>query len=731
MTRRTVAARVSFAVALATATAHADADSDLEGLLDQTIVETASKSAETASTAPATSTIITAEDIARFHIRTIDEAINFLSLGMVSTNPLHSVEVGARGVLLTSDFGNHVLLLVDGHVMNEQWDGTAYFERGAAIPIELVDHIEIVLGPGSVLYGSNAMLGVINVITKRAKDFAGGRVVVESEVPTSLRGAVGYGQEFRLFGRPAEVTFEAEYYTHTGPSFGFGPQAYGTDAVTGLPKRFNGSPNGTGVWGGSADHSYYTRVPAAYARLIVGDVEISARAATYKRATPYVNGFNQTVGDFDAADNYELDRWLSLDIKHRIALSSVVDLRTRLYGDTYDFQQYLTSHAPEDCFPGQNGGCRRKVLGVSRWAGLETQGTFDWARDGRFVTLLGADGRVRHVGQKTDIVDLDSGANPGSVGAARRTESLLGVFLQQTARPTRSIGLNAGARLDLDERFGSALSPRVAATWSSWEGATWKAVYSEAFRAPTLYELSYVDPSAQIAATSLRAERVRSVEASLEQRFGRQRVLFGVFRSWWRDMVSLEGLSQPELAAAIASGQLEPGVSSATQYRNVSTIDNYGWNAAYEGALVDRRLRYGLNMTGAWARRTLPDGASLPLAVAPQLFGNARVSYDLDQGLPVVALVAAVTGRAPADRAFDGGFTPTPFSPVQVMLRGALTGPMPGVPKLSYRLSATWSAASSSAYVVGPNQAASPTQPAAQLAPVDRFRSAVGLQYEF
>src|SRR6185503_17011460 len=121
-------------------------------------------------------------------IHSLDEAINFLSLGMVTENPLGAVAIGARGVLVTQDYGSHVLLLINGHSVNEQWGGTAYFERGAAIPLELVDHIEVILGPGSVLYGSNAMLGVINVVTKRAKDYDGVHAVVESEIPTSIRG---------------------------------------------------------------------------------------------------------------------------------------------------------------------------------------------------------------------------------------------------------------------------------------------------------------------------------------------------------------------------------------------------------------------------------------------------------------------------------------------------------------------------------------------------------------
>jgi outer membrane receptor for ferrienterochelin and colicin len=145
----------------------ARAQSDgLDALLGQSIVSTPSKGSETDTTAPATSTVITAEQLRRYGLRSLDEAINYLSLGMATSSSLHAAEVGARGVLINGDYGNHVLLLLDGHVLNEPWNGTAYFERGAGVPFELIDHIEIMLGPGSVLYGSQAMLGVIHIVTK-------------------------------------------------------------------------------------------------------------------------------------------------------------------------------------------------------------------------------------------------------------------------------------------------------------------------------------------------------------------------------------------------------------------------------------------------------------------------------------------------------------------------------------------------------------------------------------
>ncbi|HEY3595381.1 MAG TPA: hypothetical protein VGL13_15950, partial [Polyangiaceae bacterium] len=141
-------------------------------------------------------------------------------------------------------------------------------------------------------------------------------------------------------------------------------------------------------------------------------------------------------------------------------------------------------------------------------------------------------------------------------------------------------------------------------------------------------------------------------------------------------------------------------------------------------------LRYGLNVTGAYARRTNPDGTTQPLSVAPQIYGNAHVSYDLPGDWPVLGLAALYVGRRPADRAFDGGFTPTPYAPPQLELRATISGQIPGIAGLSYRVFADYAVADRNPYVVGPVQIATPAQPSAQLSPVDQFRTTVGLQYD-
>ncbi len=718
--------------------AKADDTLDLEGVLDEPVVSTASKSAETATAAPATSTTITAEDMRRYGIHSLDEAIDFLSLGMVTSNPLHSVDVGARGVLLTSDFGNHVLLLVNGHTLNEAWDGTAYFERGAAIPFELIDHIEVILGPGSVLYGSNAMLGVINIITKKAKDYSGVHLVTEGEFSSpvsreaklrpignphylrdsgrSLRIAAGLGYEFMIGKTPSELTFQLEYFTQAGPTFAFGPQV--TDGVT---------------WGGTpASNTYWTRIPTGYLRFVSGSFEVNLRAASYSRATPYLNKFNQASGDYDDSYNHELDRWIDVDVRHQIQVSTKTSFSQRFYADAYDFQQFLHTSDPAGCAPGIVNGCYRHIVGASRWLGSEMQLSTDWNNDSRFVTLLGFDGRVRHVGQLIDDVDQLTGNNPGSVNHYSRDESLLAIYLQQTLSPLRWLNLSAGVRGDFDQRFGRRLSPRVSAAATTWKGGTFKVIYAEAFRTPTIYELFYSEPVAQITSPNLRPETVRSIEASIEHKFGVQRVLFGVFRSWWRDLIDLQTAPLEAVEAAKRSGALNADADPnlVSQYHNVSTIDNFGLNAAYEGAIGIDALRYAVQVTSAYARRNFGESRpSTPLTVAPQFFGNARVSYQLGDGLPTLALAARFMGSRPVDRGYDNPAIHVPYATPQVELRATVSGPFPGVTGLLYRFTANYAFATHGAYVAGINQVATPEQPRLETAPVDRFRVGLGLEY--
>ena len=724
--------------------ARADDTSDLQGLLNEPVVTTASKSAETATTAPATSTTITAEDLRKYGIHSLDEAIDFLSLGVVTSNPLHTVDIGSRGVTIPSDQGNHFLLLVNGHAINEALFGAARFDRGLGMPLELIDHIEVVLGPGSVLYGSNAMLGVINVITKRAKDMLGGHVAIESELGKSYRAAGLGGFELTLFGKPSEVTFGLEYFRQGGPAFLFGPQEGGLDNATGQPAVYTRDPNALpqGTWGGRADRDYYAQVPSAFMRFISGNFEVNVHAKSYLRSTPYRARYAQVIKDFNDADSYEIDRHVWADARYRATLSPVVELSTRLYGDSFDYRDHFNASQASGCLFDGVSTCEYLFSGVSRWVGLELQSSFDWKKDGTLVTLIGVDERIRHVGTKSDALNYATHLPvASSISRIDRDDKTTAAYIQQTWQPTPWLGFNGGARVDYETRFRGVVSPRLAASANVWRGGTLKAVYAQAYRAPSWIETNFNTQG--LAADTLLPESVRSIETSLEQRFGTQRILMGLFRSWWEDLVELHVLSDAEAREEARKGRISLLRSAGfTQFRNVSSIDDYGMNAAYEGTLGDAQsFKYGMNVTAAIARRNEANVAQ-PLRVAPQVFGNVRVSYDLPGSLPIVALAAHYVGKRPVDRAYDGAWEHVPYAQPLIELRATLSGAVPFVKGLSYRATANYLVAPCAAdlvgshsacgpYVVGPVQAAYAGHPRPELSPMDTFRVGIGLQYDF
>ncbi len=717
----------AFLGALCTASpALAGDDEALVDLLDEHVVTGASKADELAKDAPATTSVITGEDMTRYGMRSVAEAIDFLGMGLVTQNPLHSVEVGGRGVLLTSDFGNHVLLIVDGHVLNEQWSGTAYFEQGIGLPIELIDHIELILGPGSVLYGGNAMIGVINVVTKRGAAFKGLHLLAAGGLspqqgrdgsftsfsPGDLGGnyrlGAGIGQPLPFLGPTAEINAGAELYSQNGPSFEWGPQRVNND--DGTPRTF-GPRTPPGLWAGRISNQYWTLVPAFYSRVLVGDLAVMFRAELYKRATP-VQGFDQQNTDFDESRSWERDRWVSVDVQYKKRVSQHLELSFRGFGDAYDYYQQTYNTDSTVCAVPTNGPCLFEGKGHSRWVGSEIQGSYDWTGEDRYTTLLGLSGIVRSVGGETDSVEANSGALLDVNGKKSLVDVVRAAYIQQRLAPTKFLHFNLGARYDADPRGGERISPRAAVALDVWDGGVLKVIYAEAFRPPTFFEAYYSSPD-QIPNPSIRSEYVRGVESTFEQRFGRNKVLFGVFRTRWSDMLSIETL---------------PG--GASQYQNVAQIDNYGYNARVEGVVGS--FRYGASLVGAHTRRATPEGEqSLP--VAPQLFGNVRIAYSLPNTLPTIALATTFVGRRPADRLLDGNFEPPPYAPGSAEIRLTISQKVPGVPGLSYRIGTSYTTGTVVPYVAGPIQAYDPSAIArgpAELTPVVRLVTFGTLRYD-
>lgn len=187
-------------VATGTAVADEPADVDLgqlslEELLDVEVFA-ASRRATNASDTPAAITVLTREDLRRHGVTHLVEALEWVPGVQFSRLNAANTAVGVRG--FTGVLSDKLLVLIDGRSIYSLFYSGVYWDEHD-LPIEDIERIEIVRGPGGTLWGANAVNGVINVVTRHSQDTLG--VHASTHVgadETSVKARVG-----REFGRRA------------------------------------------------------------------------------------------------------------------------------------------------------------------------------------------------------------------------------------------------------------------------------------------------------------------------------------------------------------------------------------------------------------------------------------------------------------------------------------------------------------------------------------------------
>jgi outer membrane receptor protein involved in Fe transport len=140
----------------------------LEDLLDIDVT-TASKFAEKQSDAPGIISVLSSDDLKRFGGTTLSDVLDRVPGLNVSSGYLTDRStIAARGDQVRNNSG-HILLLVNGRPVRETMEGGLSSDMFERFPLSAIDRIEVIKGPGSVLYGSDAFSGVINIITKNVE----------------------------------------------------------------------------------------------------------------------------------------------------------------------------------------------------------------------------------------------------------------------------------------------------------------------------------------------------------------------------------------------------------------------------------------------------------------------------------------------------------------------------------------------------------------------------------
>ena len=167
-------------------------------------VTTASRMPEKRSRVPAAVYVISQEDIRRSGATSIPEALRLAPGIQVSRIDSSKWAIGIRG--FASRLARAMLVLIDGRSVYSPLFAGTYWEVQDTL-LEDVDRIEVILGPGGTLWGANAVNGIINIITKEAKDTqgtlvtAGGGSELQGFAGLHYGGKIRDGAYYRFYGK--------------------------------------------------------------------------------------------------------------------------------------------------------------------------------------------------------------------------------------------------------------------------------------------------------------------------------------------------------------------------------------------------------------------------------------------------------------------------------------------------------------------------------------------------
>lgn len=182
------------------------AEMSIEQLVDVEVVSLTSlfKKETPLEKAPAAAAVVSADDIRRLGITTIPEALRMVPGLDVARIDSHQWAVSARG--FDSEFANKLLILIDGRtIYGPAYGGVNWGMQD--VMLEDLDRIEVIRGPGAALWGANAVNGVINIMSKSAKDTQGLLVSASEGTEDNPSLAVRYGGQlatnlyYRVYGK--------------------------------------------------------------------------------------------------------------------------------------------------------------------------------------------------------------------------------------------------------------------------------------------------------------------------------------------------------------------------------------------------------------------------------------------------------------------------------------------------------------------------------------------------
>jgi len=456
---------------------------DLDSLFN-TKVTTASKFSEKLSDAAGIVSVVTQDELQRFGGTTLLEVLERVAgLSISSTFLADSSLITIRGDQTRANAG-HILILINGRPVREILEGGVSSDILESFPISILERIEVVKGPGSVLYGSDAFAGVINLITKKAQ-------ANEYHV-SAAAGAAGEESvtENLLFQRGAFSVVEGGQY-HAWPRWNITEKALGVSGtVTAqndtLRDDGTGSYLGMNFKGLSFMSSYTGQEASSFVRGVVGDTRL-------KRGFTDLGYTLQAAPKWQMAFNYTYTR----------SVMDAPDYPT-IHRDSYE----------ED---------------------------LEWTN---FITFSEKDrltfGTVyNHI----DGVETFLGVTPNLIDAKGSRDAFEG-YAEYEHRLNDDLKLIGGVQVNKIGAISINAVPRVGLVWNPSDHITMKILYGGAYNAPSLDETLLNHPGLK-GNPDLIPEKVGTFDAQVTYQNNRLQASLDYFESRQTDLILQNGAVFP------------------------------------------------------------------------------------------------------------------------------------------------------------------------------------------
>lgn len=471
-------------------------------------VSAASRHSERIDEAPASVTVLTGEELRAFAYPTIAEALRGVRGISLSDDSMYS-SINVRGIGQPNDYGNKLLVLSDGAVLNDNILSSSYVGFDGRTDLEDVERIEVVRGAGSVLYGTGALSGVINLVTR------------DRDAPASVHASIGTAEDGVTRVRAG---FQQHFAEDTGmwASVALGRAEGRTLTFDAIPGTRTGS---------TTSHVGEFRSLTTAGRLWRGPFDLQWFLTTREQRST-IGIYSTAFGD---PTTRQTDTRALLEGRYEAQLSPLVQLMVRAHGNLYEFR---------GTFVGPGETTRERYEGI--WAGTEARLTMAPLTNAKLLRVSAGATVERHARASLDGV-AGEGSGASTYLDVDRPYTLGAVYGLVESTPLPWFRVSAGARLDAYSTFGASLNPRLALLFFPTQDDVVKVLAGRAFRAPSAYERAYNDGGVtQVAAPDLSPEVAYTGEVEYSHHFlGNWTALMAIHAADFRSAIITLGDSTP------------------------------------------------------------------------------------------------------------------------------------------------------------------------------------------